>query len=210
MGIRVFPDAGRRGEAYVDRGDMRARLCVTAAAAISACVLAVVAAAATSYPDRAGDVARGAGPDVVSVAVSNSASQIGFRLRFAQSPPLRVSARDGWIDMLVVGIDVPPFGPGPTVPGGEWRGADFALGTHGPSKTGLLARLAKSGSRLVTRFRIVTRGSTLTFTIPRSALGDPARFAFTLAAARELPEGETGGGVDVAPGRGTFRYVLVG
>jgi hypothetical protein len=166
--------------------------------------------AAKSYPDPVGDVKGGPGPDIASVAVSNTKTNVTFRVRFAKAPPLRVNEREGWIDMLLIGVDVPPLGPRPIVPGGEWRGANFAMGTHGPSKTGLLVRLGKGESRQVARFKIVTSGSTLTFSVPRRALGNPAWFVFTVAAAREMAKEEQGGGVDFAPARGTFRYTLTG
>ena len=56
-------------------------------------------------------------------------------------------------------------------------------------------------------FKIVTRGSTVTFSITRRALGSPPWFTFSVAAAREGQE-STGGGIDLAPARGTFRYAL--
>ena len=165
-----------------------------------------IAYAAKSYPDPAGDVAGGSGPDIVSITVSNTDASITFRVRFANTPPLRVSARQQWVDMLLIGIDAPPLGPGPVTPGGEWRGANFALGTHGPSRTGQLVRLGKSSRRIAT-FKIVTRGATLTFSIPRRALGSPKWFTFTTAAARET-EQTTSGGFDLVPARGTYRYTL--
>ena len=167
-----------------------------------------VALAAKTFTDPVGDVRGGAGPDVVAVTLSNTASTLTFRVRFASAPPLRLSTRGKWVDMLLIGIDVPPLGPPPTRPGGEWRGADFALGTHGPSKTGLLVRLGKNRSARPIRFRIVTRGRTLSFSIPRRALGSPRWFAFNVAAAREGESEASGGGFDVAPGHGTFRYRL--
>ncbi len=172
-----------------------------------------VALAAKSYPDGVGDVKGGAGPDIASVTVSNTKTDVTFGVRFAKAPPLRVSQREGWTDMLLIGIDVPPLGPPPIIPGGEWPGANFAVGTHGPSKTGLMVRLGQGipvESRQVARFTIVTHGSTLTFSIPRRALGNPAWFTFSVAAAREGKEEATGGGVDLAPARGTFRYGLTG
>lgn len=183
-------------------------------ASLGACLLAVlvvcgIASAAKSYGDRAGDVAGGPGPDIVSVALSNTASSITFRVRFAAAPPLRVNAREGWVDMLLIGIDVPPLGARPVRPGGEWPGANFALGTHGPSKTGRLVRLgnASPGSfRQAATFKVVTNGAQLTFSIPRRALGSPRWFTFSVAAARETED--EGGGFDVAPQRGTFRYTL--
>jgi hypothetical protein len=114
--------------------------------------------------------------------------------------------------MLLLGIDVPPLGPRP-IPDGEWLGADFAAGFHGPAKTGMLVRLGKGSQKVVARFRMVTRGTTVTFSIPRRALGSPTWFAFEVAAAREwndkgaVPSGTKS---DLAPARGTFRHTLTG
>jgi hypothetical protein len=167
-----------------------------------------VAFGAMGYTDRAGDVEAGAGPDIVSVTVSNTDTRITFAFRFASAPPLRIDAGEGWVDMLLVGVDVPPLGPRPVVPGGEWRGANFFLGTHGPSRTGQLVRPGSGESRRVATFAIVTRGPTLTFSIQRRALGNPAWFTFSAAAARETAAESSDGGVDVAPSNGTFRYAL--
>jgi hypothetical protein len=164
--------------------------------------------AASTYPDRVGDVAPGAGPDIASISLSNTRTTVTFRVRFASAPPLRLSTRANWVDMLLIGIDVPPIGPPPVAPGGEWRGANFFLGTHGPSKAGKLVRLGDGNSlRPPATFKIATDGATLTFAIPRRALGNPNWFVFSAAAARELQQ-ETGGGLDLAPARGTYRYTL--
>jgi hypothetical protein len=187
------------------------RYVALAASLLALLVPCGIAFAARTYPDRLGDVTARSGPDLRSMTVSNSGTTITFRVRFATSPPLRVDVREKWVDMLLLGIDVPPLGPPPVTAGGEWGGANFALGTHGPSKTGRLGRLGKgvaAGSRLVATFKVITRGATLTFSIPRRALGNPGRFTFTVAAAREFDAETPGGGVDFAPGRGTFRYTL--
>ena len=144
----------------------------------------------------------------MSVAVSNTKTEVTFRVRFAKTPPLRVSTRGGWIDMVLIGIDVPPLGPLPEIPGGEWPGANFALGTHGPSATGQLVRLGKGDARRVAAFKVVTAGSTVTFSVPRRALGNPAFFTFVVAVTRE--EGTAGAGFDVAPSHGTLRYRVIG
>jgi hypothetical protein len=189
---------------------MMLRRCVLGFSVVVALlVVSAVALAAKSYGDRVGDVEGGAGPDIASVAVSNTTTKVTFAVRFAKAPPLRVDPKEAWIDMLLFGVDVPPLGARP-VPYGDWRGADYAFGTHGPSKTGVLVRLGHGESRQVARFRIVTSGSTLTFSIPRRALGSPAWFRFQVAAARETANEGQGGGVDYAPARGTFRYLLTG
>lgn len=171
------------------------------------------ASGATRYPDRMGDVQPGAGPDVVWLRLSDTKTSVRLVVRFAQAPPLRVGRDEGWIDMLLVGIDVPPLGPPPRAPGGVWLGADYAAGVHGPSRRGQAVRLAANvpeASRLVARFDVVTSGSTLSFSIPRRALGDPAWFRFSVVAGREATERPAGGAPDVVPARGTLRYVLAG
>ena len=55
--------------------------------------------------------------DVVALAVERDADTITFRVRFAAGPPLGVSLQDGWVDMILIGIDVPPFGAPPVTPG---------------------------------------------------------------------------------------------
>jgi hypothetical protein len=163
--------------------------------------------AANSYPDRVGDVRGGTGPDIASVRVSSTKTKVTFGVRFAKAPPLRINPSEGWVDMLLIGVDVPPLGPRP-IPLGEWRGANLALGTHGPSKTGLIVRLGQNipaEQRQVAKFEIVTHGSTMTFSIPRRALGNPDWFTFQVAAAREMATGGQGGSADFAPA-GTFRY----
>ena len=164
------------------------------------------ALAAQQYRDPVGDVKGGAGPDLVAVTLSNTASTLTFRVRFAHAPPLRVSQQEKWVDMLLIGIDVPPLGPPPVTAGGEWPGMNFALGTHGPSATGLLVRPGSMHGAPPVRFKIVRSGATLSFSIPRRPLGGARTLAFSVAAAREGESPSTGGGFDVAPGRGTFRY----
>lgn len=171
-------------------------------------VVCGVAGAARSYLDPPGDVHGGGGPDITSVRLSSTASRITFRIRFARAPPLRVSTEEKWIDMLLIGIDVPPLGAPPVAPGGDWRGADFALGAHGASKAGQVVRLGRRSPRVAT-FEIRTVGSTLTFSVARRALGNPRWFAFVVAAGRET-ESAAGGGADLAPDRGTFRYAPAG
>jgi hypothetical protein len=163
--------------------------------------------------DAAGDVAAAAGPDIVAVTVERDDETIVFQGRFAEEPPLKISAEDGWIDMILIGTDVPPIGPSPATPGGEWPGLDYALGTHGPSATGMLVRLtaAAEGDAATSERRediaIETDGTTLSFPVPRDELGDPATLAISIAAARESndPAAEPEGAEpDVAPDTGTW------
>ena len=162
---------------------------------------ALAAALVVGQPDPVGDVRGGHGPDIAAVAVSSTRTTVTFRVRMTTAPPLRANSREQWVDMILVAVDVPPFGPPPVVPGGEWRGADFALGTHGPSRQGQLVRNGK-GSPLVARFPVVVRGATVVLTVSRRALGDPASLRYSVAAAREAAD-EANGGYDVAPDRGT-------
>lgn len=158
--------------------------------------------------DPAEDVAAAMGPDVVGVAVERDADTITFRVRFAADPPLGLDQGDGWVDMLLIGIDVPPPGAPPVAPGGEWPGADFALGTHGPSSRGILVRLTAEGAPAMNaEIPIETEGTTLSLRVPRRELGDPARFAVSVAAGREWNEAgdePPGAQPDVAPDTGTW------
>ena len=192
----------------MSRMSVRARVLVAGAGMLALLLVCGPALAARVYSDPVGDARLG--PDVRSVAVSNTNADVTFRIRFTTAPALRVSPREGWIDMLLLGIDVPPLGPRP-IPDGDWLGADFAAGFHGPAKTGVLVRLGQGSQKVVARFPGVTRGTTVTFSIPRRALGSPTWFAFEMAAAREWnDEGAVPAGAkpDFAPARGTFRYTL--
>lgn len=179
----------------------------TAIASVVAVLLVCVGAAVAgvTFPDPVGDVEGGAGPDLASITVSDTPTAITFRVRFATAPPLKASATEKWVDMLLIGIDVPPLGPRPTRTG--WRGVDYALGLHGTERAVTLAKQGP-GSRRIDRFKLVTRGSTLSFSVPRGKLGNPAWFDFVVAAGRETAEEGRGGSEDYAPSRGAFRYRL--
>jgi len=185
---------------------MTARETTLAGLMVLALVIVATAGAGTAvrrYSDVAGDVS-GAGPDITSVVVSHGIKRVTFTVRFAAAPPLGLSATEKWVDMLLVGIDVPPLGPTP-VPS-SWRGVDYYFGLHG-NDTGV-ALFARSGVRKFTRLTVVVRGASLTVSVPRSRLGNPKWFGFTVAAGREA-EVETEGSADYAPAKGVFRYVLV-
>jgi hypothetical protein len=169
--------------------------------------LVVAAGAATApktFRDPARDVSGGRGPDVVAVTVSHTAKTVSFGVRFATAPPLRVSAREKWIDMLLIGVDVPPLGPAPTDTG--WLGINYVLGVHG---TGTVAAFRNMGATGSSRLPATIRGATLTITVPRTKLGSPRWFVFNVAAARET-DVESEGSADMAPAKGSFRYVLDG
>ncbi len=166
-----------------------------------------------SLEDPAGDVAGATGTDVVAVTVERNDETIMFHVRFADAPPLGVSEEEGWVEMLLIGIDVPPLGPPPTVPGGEWRGADYALGTHGPSETATLVRLTSGAAENETApekqadVPLETDGATLSLRVPRDALGEPATLVLSIAAAREWNDAAdepAGVAPDIVPDAGTW------
>jgi hypothetical protein len=164
------------------------------------------ALAAATYADPRGDVKAGTGPDLVSISVSSTKKAVSFRFRFAKAPPLGISEREKWVDMLLVAVDIPPRGlkRGP----GDWTGVDFSLGVHGWGGKGGLVR---TGSREPVWFPVSTAGRTLTFTVARRHLGNPAWFDFVAAAGRESEdESQSGGRPDYAPARGVFHYRLTG
>lgn len=187
--------------------------CATLAALVAGCGGGDVE---RSLDDPAGDVAAALGPDVVGVSVERDDEAVTFRVRFAAAPPLAVSEEHGWIDMLLIGIDVPPVGPAPEAPGGEWRGLDYALGAHGPSRGGMLVRLtsraadgeAPSEKRDVP---IEVDGAALSLSVASGALGDADTFALSIAAAREWNEAgdePAGAKPDVVPDSGTWTVEL--
>lgn len=165
---------------------------------------AAVALAEASFPDPVGDVKGGAGPDLTSVSVSHTSSAVTFRLSFVKAPPLGVSVREGWVDMLVISIDVPPR----RAPRGS---VDYFAGLHGTEKTAMLVKTSatKLGrGKVLTRPKVAVAGRTLSFSVSRSKLGDPAWLEFTVAVGREMSDQATGGGADFAPARGAFHYEL--
>jgi hypothetical protein len=171
-------------------------------------LVALVAAASAgagpapkTYRDATGDVRGAAGPDVAAVFVSHDARRITFTVRFAQAPPLGSSA--SWVDMLLVGVDVPPLGPAPALRG--WRGVDYVFGVHGNEPR--VALFKRMDARTVSRLPALLRGASLTVRVPRAKLGSPTWFAFTLAAGREA-DVDAEGSADIAPAKGVFRYVV--
>lgn len=160
--------------------------------------------AVKTYPDATGDVTGAEGPDIASVVVSHNAKRVTFTVRFAGAPPLGASVADEtekWVDMLLVGINVPPIGSAPA-----WKGVDYYFGVHGNDTS--VALFAKNGVRTFTQLPVVARGANLTVSVPRAKLGKPKWFGFTVAAGREA-DVEAQGSADSAPARGLFRYVLV-
>jgi hypothetical protein len=188
--------------------------CATLAALLAGCGGGHVK---RSLDDSAGDVATAIGPDVVGVSVERDDEAVTFRVRFAAAPPLAVSEEEGWIDMLLIGIDVPPLGPAPVTPGGEWRGLDYALGTHGPSQSGMLVRLTapapngEATSEKRADVPIEIDGAALSLSVASGELGDADTFALSIAAAREWNEAgdePAGAKPDIVPDSGTWTVEL--
>jgi hypothetical protein len=152
------------------------------------------APAATAFPDPVGDVQGGAGPDITSIVVSHTASSVTFRFRFASAPPLGLSARKGWVDMLLVGIDVPPRSLKRTPHG--WVGLDYHAGLHGTQTTAILVKASPTRPSqprgVVTRPKVTVRGHTLSFSLSRAKLGNPAWIEFVVAAGRETSDQAAG------------------
>jgi hypothetical protein len=167
-------------------------------------------AARTDFHDPVGDVQGGAGPDLTLVSVSHTASTVTFRFRFAKAPPLGTSVEGGWVDMLLIGVDVPPrsLKRGPH----GWAGLDYYAGLHGTERTAMVVKTSPTRpsqpSRVLARPRVTVRGRTLGFSISRSTLGKPAWIEFVVAAGRETSDQAGGGGGDEAPNHGTFHYRL--
>jgi hypothetical protein len=158
--------------------------------------------AASRFRDSVGDVKGADGPDLALVTVSHDDTSVGFSVRFAKAPPLGASAAEEWVDMLLIGIDVPPIGLDPTPTG--WRGVDYVLGLHGPQTEVVFRKMSSTG---VDRLPLDVEDDTLSFSVLRAELGDPARFKFTVAAGREAEDVEQGS-EDYAPAEGTFAYEL--
>jgi hypothetical protein len=156
-----------------------------------------------TFPDPGGD-AKGPGPDLTSITVSNTTTVVTFRVAFAKAPPLQASAAKRWIDMLLIGIDVPPRGQRPTANG--WKGVDYVVGAHGPDGPIVFRRMKFPGAGPPKRFPRLTNGSTLTFSVLRAQLGDPPSFDFIVSAGRER---STGGGTG-GDSTGMLHYRLVG
>jgi hypothetical protein len=169
-----------------------------------------VAGAGSGFADPVGDVRGGAGPDLTLVSLSHSASTVTLRVRFAQAPPLRVSVKGRWIDMLLIGIDVPPRSLSRGAHG--WTGLDYEAGLHGAETTAVVVRAAPATpsqpGRVVARPSVRVSGRTLSFSIARRTLGDPVWIEVVVAAGREMSGQAGGGGSDEAPNRGTFHYQL--
>ena len=210
---------------------VRVALVLAVALAVASCggtdTTAVTATTGTTdttgraaFQDPVGDVTGGAGPDLVSITVSHTPADVTFTVRFAQAPPLRVSRPGGWVDMLLVGIDVPPFGPPPSPTG--WTGVDYVAGLHGSQRIVRFRSMRASsggagqpgttaGGATVAPGRVewlsaTEDGATLRFSVPRRMLGDPASFEFNVVTGREGEQ--AGGGSDVAPAGGTSHYEI--
>lgn len=164
---------------------------------------------ARTYRDPVADVTPGQ-PDLTAVRISGDARTIRFAFRFASAPPLGTSAAEGWTDMLLMGIDVPPIGAPPTPSG--WVSLDYALGMHGVDdravframQPGLGTDAGPGGAPGLRALRSRVNGREIRIELPRALIGEPAYFTFQAATGREGRD-ESGEG-DSIPDRGTLRY----
>ena len=162
-----------------------------------------------TYRDAEGDVAAGL-PDLTAVTIASDATTVSMRFTFRSAPPLRTDAAAGWTDMLLVGLDVPPIGPGPQAGGGDWVGVDYAFGVHAIERQ---ARLRSMGGGLggaapgpPTALPTRWSGRSISIDLTRALIGDPPYFDFVAAVGRE-GSNESGEG-DALPTTGTLRYRL--
>jgi hypothetical protein len=139
---------------------------------------------------------------VTQVRISNDADSVRLVFRFSSAPPLRNSVSEGWTDMLLMGIDVPPNG---------WTGLDYALGMHGVDARARFRAMEGAttpGTRPDTRtLQSQVDGRQIAVTLPRAWIGNPAFFEFNVVAAREGADESSGGGNQI-PAQGTARYTL--
>lgn len=171
----------------------------------------VVAGAGPGLVDPVGDVRGGAGPDLTLVSVSRTATLVTLRFRFAKAPPLGTSVEGRWVDMLLVGVDVPPRSLARTPYG--WTGLDYYAGLHGRDRTAMVVKtspIRPSQHTVLARPKVTVSGRTLGFSIGRKTLGNPAWIELVVAAGRETSGQAGGGGSDEAPDRGAFHYRLRG
>lgn len=145
------------------------------------------------YRDAAGDVNGGPGPDIRFVRGTDQAGRISFRVAFGKAPPLAVSTKQGFTDMLIV-----------TIWTTEKTGAKqphYWLGVHGAdmAHVSLVNALTRRSVRVQPA---VVSGKTVILSLDARRIGDPRVLRFSVAAGREMNEGE-GGGDDLAPDKGT-------
>ncbi len=163
---------------------------------VVAALVAVPAAVSDSsiwYRDAAGDVKGGPGPDIRFVRGTDRAGRISFRVVFAKAPPLAVSTKQGFTDMLIVTI----WTTGKT----GAKQPHYWLGVHGADLTrvSLVNALTKGSARLGPA---VVRDKTVVLSLDARRIGDPRVMRFSVAAGREMNKGAGGGG-DLAPDKGT-------
>ena len=160
-----------------------------------------------TYRDASGDVAAGL-PDLIAVTIASDATTVSMRFTFRSAPPLRTDLAGKWTDMLLMGLDVPPIGPGPGT--GDWMGVDYAFGVHAIEGQARLRAMGASmgGAAPGPPTTIPTRwsGRSISIDLQRSLIGDPPYFEFVAAVGREGSD-ESGDG-DALPAKGTLRYTL--
>jgi hypothetical protein len=141
--------------------------------------------------DARGDVKGGPGPDIVAASAREHAGRISFHAVFTTSPPLIVSTKQGFTDMLLVSI---------------WtsdrvtRRPDYWLGVHAVDLERVVLVNAQTRKMISLRPAVVSRRS-VTLTVAEYKIGNPSVIRFSVAAGRET-NAESGGGGDLAPDHG--------
>ncbi len=164
---------------------------------------------ARTYRGTEGNVPAGT-PDLTAVRISDDFTTVHLVFRFGSAPPLRTSTSGGWTDMLLMGIDVPPIGPGPTPSG--WTGLDYALGMHGVDDRAVFRAMSPvpgvDAPPQRETLRSTVSGREIRIDLPRRLIGNPTYFAFNVAVGREGGAETSSAGGDSIPATGTARYTL--
>ncbi len=150
-----------------------------------------------SYRDPAGDVKGGPGPDIRSVSALDRAGRISFRIGFVKAPPLAVSTKQGFTDMLLVTIwTTGKIGS---------KQPHYWLGVHGADLTHVALVNAVKKSTVLLGPAVVS-GKSVTLSLDSRRIGNPKTIRFSVVAGREMNKGPGGGG-DSAPDKGTWLWV---
>lgn len=151
------------------------------------------------FGDPVGDTKGGVGPDIVAVTVSQpDAATVRFSIEFAVAPPLGIDTAAGSTDTLMVFMGTQPD-TATTLKN------LFVMGLHGATiqdeaANGAHLSVPPDESRTLRErvVKVTVDGATVTMTLTREILGNPAKLYFMVGVGREGPADQTSGG-DTCP-----------